>query len=392
MLNEKIRGLVSWVLVILICLLGYTYSKSLKPAYESNNEVLIRGVVLSVEDSGAPIPRFPSGKGDSSGQNDGSNPGQFIKGEQHVKVKITEGKFKDQVFETTHVKTGNLAYDFDVFKGDKVILNLDVVDEKVEAVHVAHFDRQSTVNYVFYFFVAALVVVGGWRGFKSLVSLILTGVAVVKILIPAILAGKSPVVSAVIVAAGVTAVTFLLVSGVNRKSLAAIIGTVMGTVVASLMAGLTITQARLTELATEEGGMLLGMPQAGVIDFQGLLLAGIIVGALGAMMDVAISVSSSVYEFKTLNPELGVWQLMRSGLNVGRDIIGTMANTLILANAGGSLSLILIIMGYQIPFIKIVNLDLFTNEIVRSLAGSIGLFFAIPFTALVSSFLFASKK
>jgi Predicted multitransmembrane protein len=376
MINQKFLSFLTWMLVLVICLIGYGYSKTLKPTYEQSNEILVKGIVLEVKQSTDSLIEEQK---------------PYIKGQQSVKVKITEGQYKDRIFDTVKLKTGYTAYDFDVFTGDKLILNLDIVNEEIEAVNIAQFDRQSTINYLFYLFIIALIVVGGWRGFKSIISLGLTGVAVVKILIPAILAGKSPVFTAIIISAGVTAATFLLVSGFNFKSLAAILGTVMGTIMASVIAGITITQARLTELATEEGAMLLGLSQANVIDFKGLLLAGIIVGALGAIMDVGITVSSTVCELKTISPELGMWQLMKSGLNVGRDIIGTMANTLILAYAGGSLSLILIIMGNQIPFVKIVNLELFTNEIVRALTGSIGLFFAIPCTALISGFLFSFK-
>ncbi len=129
----------------------------------------------------------------------------------------------------------------------------------------------------------------------------------------------------------------------------------------------------------------------GKLDITGILFAGIVLGSLGAVMDVAMSIASSIQEIHQANPALSGFQLAKKGLNVGRDIIGTMANTLILANAGMALPLMLLILANDIPYLKIINMGLIATEIIRALSGSIGLFLAVPFTAFVSAFLYTRK-
>jgi uncharacterized membrane protein len=123
-----------------------------------------------------------------------------------------------------------------------------------------------------------------------------------------------------------------------------------------------------------------------------LLFAGIIIGALGASMDVSMSIASAVEEVKRVCPELGVWRLFQSGMNVGRDVMGTMVNTLILAYTGSSLQLILIFMAYKESLLKIFNLDMIASEIVRALSGSIGMIMVIPLTSLIAAVLYGRKK
>ncbi|MBU0567875.1 YibE/F family protein [bacterium] len=129
-----------------------------------------------------------------------------------------------------------------------------------------------------------------------------------------------------------------------------------------------------------------------VISFESVSHAGIIIGALGAVMDVAVSLASSGQEIKRANPEIDFLSLYRSLINIGRDLLGTMANTLILAYAGSSLSLILLIFAQgDIPYLKIINLDLIASEIIRGIAGSLGIFVTIPLTALIASLLYTKR-
>jgi len=150
--------------------------------------------------------------------------------------------------------------------------------------------------------------------------------------------------------------------------------------------------AYLTGFSSEEAAMLLYIPQAANLDIKGLLFAGIIIGALGASMDVSMSIASAVEEVKRVCPELGIWGLFQSGMNVGRDVMGTMANTLILAYTGSSLQLILIFMAYKESLLKIFNLDMIASEVVRALSGSIGMIMVIPLTSIIAAVLFGRKK
>jgi uncharacterized membrane protein len=185
----------------------------------------------------------------------------------------------------------------------------------------------------------------------------------------------------------------LLICGFTRKALAAIIGTVCGVVIAGIVASLVIHHAPLTGLSSEEAQILRGsMIIAGQKPafYRGLLAAGMLIGALGVIMDVAISIASSVSEMSQVHKELNAAQLYKSGMNIGRDIMGTMTNTLILAYTGGALPLLLLIS--QIPSNKLLNLDLVATEVVSALSGSLGLILTIPLTALAAAKLMAKVK
>jgi len=143
--------------------------------------------------------------------------------------------------------------------------------------------------------------------------------------------------------------------------------------------------ARLTGFGTEEAAMLLYIPQEIQFDFRGLLFSGMIIGALGAVMDVAMSIASAMDEVTLARPRITHDVLLRSGLRVGRNIMGTMSNTLILAYAGGSIPLLLLFAAYGTPMIQIVNFDHIATEVVKAFAGSIGLIAAIPITAVSGS-------
>lgn len=184
-----------------------------------------------------------------------------------------------------------------------------------------------------------------------------------------------------IVCVVVTLFTFVIVGGINRKTFSAIIGTIGGVLIAGIVSVIFSRFANLTGLGFEEAQMLLNIPQEVELDFKGLLFAGIIIGALGAVMDVSMSISSSMFEIIQAKPDISDRQLIKSGMNVGKDIMGTMANTLILAYISTSIPLFLLYFAHNISTVKLINLDIVASEIIRSVAGSIGLFITVPITA-----------
>lgn len=243
--------------------------------------------------------------------------------------------------------------------------------------------------YLIVFFLGSLLVVGGIKGLKAIFTLAFTIFAVIKILLPMILNGYNPVFVSVGICAVVIVVTLLVVSGVNKKTLSAIIGTLGGVIIAGFLALFTGYMACLTGLGNEESIHLILYSRN--INFRGLLFAGIIIGALGAVMDVGISVASSMYEVQLRNPKIDEKDLISAGMNVGRDIMGTMSNTLILAYVGSSLNLLLLFLVYDMPLNEIICRDNMAAEVVRALAGSVGLIFTIPLTALVAGKLAKNK-
>ncbi|MFZ7134363.1 MAG: YibE/F family protein, partial [Eubacteriales bacterium] len=215
----------------------------------------------------------------------------------------------------------------------------------------------------------------------------ITILAIFKILIPFILKGWDPVILSVGICILIITISLIIISGFTKKTTSAIIGTVGGVVVAGVIALIVGTLCKLTGLGNEESQMLMYIPQGTILDFRGLLFAGIIIGAMGATMDVGMSIASAMHEIKENSPDIKSKDLIKAGMNVGRDMMATMANTLILAYTGGSIQLILVFMAYNTSFSTVINWDMIASEILRAISGSIGIIFTIPITALVAGFI-----
>ncbi|MBU5437080.1 YibE/F family protein [Tissierella sp. MSJ-40] len=311
---------------------------------------------------------------------------------QYVKLKITSGKYKNKIIDVENILSNNFAYDIVVKKGDKVVVIIeDYGNENIKA-FIADYSRQNYLLYLSLVFIALIIIIGKGKGVKAVISLIFTVLAVLKVLLPLMLKGVNPVPISILISIGVTVVTIFLIGGINNKSFAAIIGTTAGVVMAGLISYYVGSKVQLTGLSSEEATMLMYIPQNISFDFKNLLFSGIILGALGAVMDVGMSIASSIEEIHNANNSLTRKELFSAGMNVGRDVMGTMTNTLILAYTGSSIPLLLLFMAYETSIVKILNLDVIATEIIRSLAGSIGLVLTIPLTALVASFLIKRDK
>ncbi len=305
---------------------------------------------------------------------------------QLLRVAITSGRYRGETVVVEHFKSGHPVYDVSVSAGDGVLLLLQVEGGRLGPVFIEAPLRQPQLVWLALGFILALVAAGGKKGLKAVLSLALMVLVVVKVLLPLLLKGFSPIPLTVLVAVVVSAVVLMAIGGPTRKTLVATIGTTGGVTAAGLLAMKVGAAARLTGLSAEEAQMLLFIPQGTDFDFRGLLFAGIIIGALGAVMDVGMSVASAMAELKRVDPAASPRQLFTSGMNVGRDVMGTMSNTLILAYTGGAIPLMLLFMAYDTPLTYIVNLDLIATEVVRALSGSIGLVLAIPITALAGAY------
>jgi len=311
----------------------------------------------------------------------------FVKKEQLATVEITRGQFRGQQFRLLNSLMGHPQFDLHLTKGREVIL-WGEVDEagKLQQVYLQDFARDSYLYLLAGAFVLALLLVGRRKGLATVLTLAVTVLAIFYILLPLLMAGHPPTGITILVAAGVTLVTMVFVGGLHWKTAAAVTGTVGGVLIAGLLSLLVGSAVRLTGFSSEEAQMLLYM-ESGPPDVRGLLFAGIIIGSLGAVMDVAMSIAAATHEVHCVNPRLCFRELFRSAMNVGRDVMGTMANTLILAYVGSTLPLLLLFMGYQMPWVSIINSDLIATEVVRALAGSIGLVATIPLTALTAGLL-----
>lgn len=309
----------------------------------------------------------------------------MVSNRQAVEVEVKEGPLSGQTFTIMNELTDNPSFNVSVSPGQEVILSV-VQGGGAREINIADYHRAPVIITLAVVFLAAFLFFGGKQGFKSLAGLLATVALIAFVLLPLSLSGFNPLLVAVFISLAAAACSMFFVAGLTRKASAAVIGTVGGVIVAGLAAQLVISMAPLTGLSSEEAQILRGSVLNQKPSFySGLLAAGMLIGALGVIMDVAISISSTVTEVArtAANPTFKL--LYNSGMNVGRDIMGTMTNTLVLAYAGGALPLLLL--ASQMPSTKLINLDLFATEIASALSGSLGLVFTIPLTALVSAYL-----
>lgn len=311
---------------------------------------------------------------------------------QYLEVEITSGKLKGRkVYLENHIDS-SFVLNLRLKKGDKVILYITEYEDGTLETYVSDLQRDHILLGLVVLFFLVLLWIGRGKGLKSFLMLFLTGIVIWKFYIPYLLKGIDPILLSVASLTLVTIVTLFFISGWNRKSLVAVIGTLGGLFIAGILALISGKLAQLTGLGNEEAQMLSYISEGIQLNYQGILFSGILIGALGAVMDVGMSVASSTYEIHTLNSEISKYQLFKSGMNVGRDVMGTMSNTLILAYAGGSLPLMLLFQANQIPLIEMLNREMIASEVVRAISGSIGLVLTIPITAFIATILYPGKN
>jgi uncharacterized membrane protein len=232
-------------------------------------------------------------------------------------------------------------------------------------------------------FAVAVVVLGRWRGVRALLGLVITFVVLTAFVLPAILDGRSPVWVAVVGAAAALLVNLYLAHGFDLRTTTAVLGTLASLALIAALAALFVAATHLTGLADEEAGYLQALSSQ--VDVRGLLLGGIIIGSLGVLDDVTITQASAVWELHEANPSYGPRQLYRSALNIGRDHIASVVNTLVLAYAGASLPLLVLFVEANRGLGDVLTGETVAAELVRTLVGSIGLVASVPITTALAA-------
>lgn len=311
---------------------------------------------------------------------------------QQVLVEVRSGKFKGQNVYIDNVITGNPAYDILLSNNDKVVLHLEPKTEFIDDISdvdffISDIERTGALYILTGIFFLLLVFIGRTKGLYSFISILCTAGLIFFALTPMILSGVPPIFASLIVCILSTVITIYAVGGFNRKSSSALIGTVLSLIFAALLSYITIKIASLTGFSGEETMFLYNARQD--LDFKGILSASIMLAALGAVMDVGVSIASTVNEIHETDNSLGIRELFASGMNVGRDIIGTMSNTLILVYLGSALPLVLL--SNNIDLNKFFNLNQVATEISSALIGSIAILICVPLTAIISSYLIKKR-
>lgn len=309
-----------------------------------------------------------------------------------VKIKITSGDEKglvtdaeliqDELFNNTTKK---------VAVGDKYIAYKHNLDGD-EFWGLGESIKSNKLLLLLIVFFAGLLILGGKNGINTIISLTATCLGVFMVFIPSILAGYNIYLNSIIVCIFIILITLPLVAGLNKKCIAAICGCFGGVMASGLVTMIMSIYMNLSGMINEESVYLTYVSNKGVIDLKAIIFAAIIIGSLGATMDVAISIASSMHEIAVESTGLTRRKLTLSGLRIGRDVMGTMTNTLILAYIGSSLSVVILLIAYNSSLFEVLNKEAIVAEILQSLAGSIGMLLTIPITAVISAHLYKSTK
>ena len=304
-------------------------------------------------------------------------------GDQELEIRILSGDHKDEIMTVTNYMSA--LFNVDVDQGDRIIVRIMTDEDGSYYASVFNYDRGIVLGVFLLIFFALLAVLGGKKGVGALAGLLLTLGCIWFILIPCLIRG----VPAVPVTIGVSAVSaaagLIFLNGYSKKTLCAVCGCVGGVLAAGIAAAAVGTLSPMNGFNMQEAENLILYGADRGLKISGLLVCGVLISALGAVMDVSLGIASSVWEMREQNPEASAGSLFRSGMQIGRDAMGTMANTLILAFAGSSLNMLILVQTYDIPFLQLINTDSIALEVVQSVAGSFGILLTVPLVAFVSA-------
>jgi uncharacterized membrane protein len=306
-------------------------------------------------------------------------------------ARITAGPMSGSVVTCRLVAYAYIDYNVKSPKAGNAIYLHPTWDENGQPLgELADYNRTGGLAALFVLFVAVLCLIGGKTGARSLVALVFTAVGLLFVFLPMVKAGASPVFSALLVCSLVTIITLVIIGGLSAKTFAALLGIIAGLVVSGILTAIMQSVMKMTGAIDSESVRLSQMPAMEHISLNGLMFAAILIGALGAAMDVGVSIASALEE---LNRKSGIQgaELVESGMRIGRDVMGTMTNTLVLAYVGGSLHLIMLISMDTSQLGYLFSWELIATEFLRALAGSIGLICIVPATALISAIFCRAK-
>jgi len=304
---------------------------------------------------------------------------------QKVEVEITSGALKGKRIKA---ELGRIIVSNDAQKlkvGDNILIShLKKIDGSDEFL-VEDFVRRNNLYILAALFFAAVILIGGIKGFTSFLGLIITFVILLKYIIPQIIEGGNPVFIAIIGSFMILTTTLYLAHGISYKTTSAVFGTTISLVITGFLAWFFVDFTKLSGFVSEQAAFLSVFPNV-TLNLQGILLGGIIIGALGVLDDITVSQAAVVFELNDTNKDLTFKDLYKRGINIGKDHIASLVNTLVLAYSGASLPLLLLFtLNGGEPINILINRELIASEVVRTLVGSLGLVAAVPITTAIAA-------
>lgn len=295
---------------------------------------------------------------------------------QTVEVKVLDGPQKGEVI---IIENDYLELD----KGDKFYFNYNIYIDGRESYGIINIDRKGSIMLLVLIFVAVIVAFGRWQGVRSLIALVGSFLAIMFILLPGVLNGWNPLFASFLVAGAILFLAIFFTHGFNRESLVAYSGTMIAVVLAGVFAIFAVHITDLSGFATDES-IYLNFNTGGTLNFTALLLGAFIIGFLGVLDDIAITQSAVVSELFNSNPEMSGREVYKRAMRVGREHVGALVNTLVLAYTGAALPMLLYFKIGPASFATTINLELFATEIVRIIVGSIGLILTVPIVTFLA--------
>jgi len=304
---------------------------------------------------------------------------------QVARVELLEGDYKGIVMEMDYGRRQILSNNVYLRPGDQILVTIGSRPDGVLTVYFADFVRINSILWLVAIFIVTILVLSRWKGLRSLLSMALSLAVIVGYIIPHILAGEGPLRVSITGAIVLLMVTLYLTYGWNLKTHAAVLGMVIVLLLTGALAALFVYTTRLTGSGDENALFLMQMLKT-QINLRGLLLGGMIIGALGVLDDLVTTQSSAVFELHHINPSLGFGELYRSVMRIGQDHVAATVNTLVLAYAGAALPMLLMFSLGRGNYGTFVNFEFVAEEIVRTIVGSLGLIAAVPLTTAIATF------
>lgn len=312
-----------------------------------------------------------------------------VRGSMRLKVEILSGRYKGEYADTVNYfgAVNNVIVDV----GDKVSVRIDTMGKDVYEVSIYNYYRTSVIVAIVLLFILALVVIGGKQGVKAVAGLVFTILCIVFILVPLCLKGYSSIPMTCFVIFITNVVCYALIGGFQTKTVTACIGSISGVIIAAILAYIAEKLTGITTFQMDEAEALILVKSSNPLKMRGLFISGILISAQGAVMDIAMSIASALDELHIHKPQLKAKELFKSGMNIGKDAMGTMANTLVLAFAGNSFNMMILIYSYGVSFNQLINTDFVAIEVIRAVAGSLGIVLTVPIVAGISAYIYQYK-
>ncbi|GFK94732.1 hypothetical protein NNJEOMEG_02579 [Fundidesulfovibrio magnetotacticus] len=316
--------------------------------------------------------------------------GVVLEGDQRVEAQVLEGPFEGRRVWADNLFLGKLELDRQFKPGDKALVVLTVRGGEIAGAVAQDHYRLDVQLWLLGLFALLLAAYAGWTGVKALLSFAFAALAIWKILVPLFLTDHDPILATLAVLCVLMASVLFLVGGLNRTSLAAYLGSLLGVAATCAMAlGFSGAFALHGSVkAYAETLFYSGYPH---LDLTRIFLSTVFLGSSGAVMDLAMDVAASMREVALHHPGLGYWKLCASGMRVGRVVVGTMTTTLLLAYSGGSMALLMVFMAQGVPMANVFNMNHVAAEVLSTLVGSFGLVLVAPFTALTGAWLLGGR-